>query len=104
MILPMGHAKIVGEAEAQQRLNALPGWSLEKASIRKQFTFGGFPDAMAFVVRLGFDAEAADHHPDMLVNYKRVTLTYTTHSEGGLTEKDFAGAARASVLAGSANG
>ena len=52
-----------------------------------------FPDAVAFVVRLGFDAEAADHHPDILVNYKRVTLTYTTHSEGGLTEKDFDGAA-----------
>ena len=40
-------------------------------------------------------AEAADHHPDILINYKRVTLTYSTHSEGGLTEKDFAGAAMA---------
>ena len=41
--------------------------------------------------RLVPGAEAADHHPDILINY-RVTLTYTTHSEGGLTEKDFAGA------------
>ena len=40
-------------------------------------------------------AEAADHHPDILINYKRVTLTYSTHSEGGLTDKDFAGAAMA---------
>ena len=40
-------------------------------------------------------AEAADHHPDILINYKRVTLTYSTHSEGGLTEKDFEGAAAA---------
>ncbi len=70
----------------------------------RKFTFGGFPDALAFVVRLGFDAEAADHHPDILINYKRVTLTYTTHSEGGLTEKDFAGAARASDLAATMGG
>jgi len=40
-------------------------------------------------------AEAADHHPDILINYKRVTLTYSTHSEGGLTEKDFEGASAA---------
>ena len=44
-------------------------------------------------------AQAADHHPDILINYKRVTLTYSTHSEGGLTAKDFAGAAMADKLA-----
>ena len=49
------------------------------------------------MVRLGFAAEAADHHPDMLINYKRVTLTFITHSEGGLTDKDFAGAAQAAA-------
>ncbi len=54
---------------------------------------------MAFIVRLGFAAEAVDHHPDLLVNYKRVTVTYSTHSEGGLTEKDFAGAQEATSLA-----
>ena len=71
----------------------LPGWTLEGAAIRKQFVFDGFASAVAFVVRVGFDAEAADHHPDILIsNYKKVTLTFTTHSEGGLTEKDFAGA------------
>jgi 4a-hydroxytetrahydrobiopterin dehydratase len=96
MLLPM---KTLDEGEAQQRLKTLEGWELAGASIRRRFTFGGFPDALAFVVRLGFDAEAADHHPDILVNYKRVTLTYTTHSEGGLTDKDFAGAASASDLA-----
>lgn len=89
----------IDESEALQRLKALPGWGLEAASIRRKFTFAGFADALAFVVRLGFEAEAADHHPDILINYKRVTLTYATHSEGGLTEKDFAGAVRASDLA-----
>jgi 4a-hydroxytetrahydrobiopterin dehydratase len=94
----------VDKVEAQHRLKSLAGWELEGASIRRRYTFDGFPEALAFVVRLGFDAEAADHHPDILVNYKRVTLTYTTHSEGGLTEKDFAGAANASELAAQMGG
>jgi 4a-hydroxytetrahydrobiopterin dehydratase len=77
----------------------LPGWELQGEAIRRTFTFGGFPDAVAFVARLAFDAEAADHHPDVLINYKRVTLTYSTHSAGGLTAKDFEGAALAGRLA-----
>jgi 4a-hydroxytetrahydrobiopterin dehydratase len=90
---------IIAAAEARDRLQALPGWELQGDSISRQFTFKGFPEAIAFVVRLAFDAEAADHHPDILVNYKRVRLTYSTHSAGGLTDKDFAGAARATELA-----
>jgi 4a-hydroxytetrahydrobiopterin dehydratase len=81
-------------------LQKLPGWELDGEAITRQFTFGGFPEAVAFVVRLAFEAEAADHHPDILMRYKRVRLTYSTHSEGGLTEKDFAGAERATALAG----
>jgi 4a-hydroxytetrahydrobiopterin dehydratase len=87
--------------EVKSALQKLPGWVLEGDAIRRQFTFPGFPEAVAFVVRLGFQAEAADHHPDILVNYKRVTLTYSTHSEGGLTRKDFDGAAGAAGLAAS---
>ena len=85
--------------EAEQRLKSLNGWRLEGNEIKKQFTFPGFLDAVAFVDRLAPEAETADHHPDILINYKRVTLTYSTHSEGGLTEKDFAGAATADRLA-----
>jgi len=85
--------------EIQQRLKGLSGWTLEGDAIRKQYTFAGFPEAIAFVNRLAPEAEAADHHPDMLINYKRVTLTYSTHSEGGLTIKDFEGAATADRLA-----
>jgi 4a-hydroxytetrahydrobiopterin dehydratase len=86
-------------AEAEQRLKKLSGWSLEGDSIRKQFTFADFPAAVNFVNRLVPEAQAADHHPDILINYKRVTLTYATHSEGGLTDKDVAGAATADRLA-----
>jgi 4a-hydroxytetrahydrobiopterin dehydratase len=80
-------------------MQSLAGWKLEGDAIKKQYTFAGFPEAVAFVSRLVPGAEAADHHPDILINYKRVTLTYSTHSEGGLTEKDFAGAAAADRLA-----
>jgi len=79
--------------QVKQRLAGLSGWTRDGEAIRKQFVFDGFASAVAFVVRVGFDAEAADHHPDVLIsNYKKVTLTFTTHSAGGLTEKDFAGA------------
>ena len=76
-----------------KKIEALKGWMVDGEAIRKQYTFDGFASAVAFVVRIGFDAEAADHHPDILLsNYKKVTLTFSTHSEGGLTERDFAGA------------
>lgn len=78
--------------DVQQQLAQLDGWTLEGSAIRKQFTFPGFPEAVAFVARLVPECEAADHHPDVTINYRRVTLSYTTHSEGGLTRKDFAGA------------
>ena len=86
-------------AEIDQRLKGLEGWTLDGDSIRKQYTFADFPAAVNFVNRLVPGAEAADHHPDILINYKRVTLTYSTHSEGGLTARDFDGAAAADRLA-----
>ena len=89
----------LSQSDAETRLRSLPGWTLDGNAIRKQFVFRDFPEAVAFVQRLVPGAEAADHHPDILINYKRVTLTYTTHSEGGLTEKDFAGAQMAERVA-----
>ena len=89
----------LSQADVDQRMKELRGWTLQGDEIVKQYTFKNFPEAIAFVSRLAPEAEAADHHPDILVNYKRVTLTYSTHSEGGLTDKDFAGAAAADRLA-----
>jgi 4a-hydroxytetrahydrobiopterin dehydratase len=88
------------EQDIESRLRDLPGWSREGDAIARQFTFPSFPDAIAFVTRLAFDAEAADHHPDLLVNYRRVTVKWSTHSEGGVTEKDFNGARQAEAAAG----
>jgi 4a-hydroxytetrahydrobiopterin dehydratase len=87
------------DEEIGQRLEKLNGWGRKGDAITKQFTFAGFPEAIDFVNRLAVEAEAADHHPDILVNYRRVTLTYWTHSEGGLTAKDFEGATTADRIA-----
>jgi 4a-hydroxytetrahydrobiopterin dehydratase len=82
----------MNRADAEARVAELEGWALEGDTLRKQFVCHDFPDAVRFVEALVPGAEAADHHPDILINYKRVTLTYTTHSAGGLTPKDFDGA------------
>jgi 4a-hydroxytetrahydrobiopterin dehydratase len=89
----------ISAERAEDLIKELPGWSLEGDEISRQFTFADFPDAVAFIVRLGFTAEAADHHPNLLVSYRRVTVTYSTHSEGGLTQKDFEGAKAADKAA-----
>jgi 4a-hydroxytetrahydrobiopterin dehydratase len=86
---------ILSDQEVQRQLKALKDWTLEGRAIRKQYTFNDFPAAVAFVTRLVPEAEAADHHPDIMINYRRVTLSYSTHSEGGVTQKDFDGAAMA---------
>lgn len=89
----------LSDTAIQDALATLPGWSRQGEAIEKLFTFPSFPDAVAFIVRLAFDAEAADHHPDLVVNYRRVAVRYTTHSEGGITAKDVEGARTADRLA-----
>jgi 4a-hydroxytetrahydrobiopterin dehydratase len=83
--------------EVRTRLEQLTGWAVEGDEIVKEFRFDGFPEAIAFVVRLGMAAEVAKHHPDLDIRYNRVRVALSTHSEGGLTEKDFALAAKADV-------
>lgn len=65
------------------------GWELKDNSIVKLYKFKDFLEAMRFVNRVAEQAEAADHHPDILIRWNKVTLTLSTHSAGGLTEKDF---------------
>ena len=83
---------LLSQTQIDEALKALDGWTRDGDAIRKQFTFKGFPEAVAFVNRLVPDAERADHHPDIIINYRRVTLSWSTHDEGGLTAKDVAGA------------
>lgn len=80
--------------EVEVRLRTLDGWARRGDEIEKRYEFGGFGEAMAFVNRVAGLAEAADHHPDIEISYNRVKLSLSTHSEGGITGKDFSLAAR----------
>lgn len=73
----------------QEQIDAgLTGWSQQGQEISRTFELKSFPAALAFVSAVGHLAERADHHPDILIQYRKVTLTLSTHSAGGLTQKD----------------
>ena len=80
---------LLDDAEIRTRLDALDGWTREGDVIRKTFTLASFPEAIAFVNRIAELAERADHHPDIDIRYDRVGCSLSTHSEGGLTARDF---------------
>jgi 4a-hydroxytetrahydrobiopterin dehydratase len=85
--------------EIAASLAQCPGWTLEDPAIRKTYRLDSFADAIAFVTRLAFAAEAADHHPDLHVSYRNVTVAWSTHSAGGLTARDFDGARQSDMIA-----
>lgn len=69
-------------------LQPLAGWAQHDDEIRKQWQFEDFAESIDFVNAVADLAEAANHHPDILIRYNQVTLTLSTHSEGGLTQAD----------------
>lgn len=95
----MKSPEVLSDSEIAERLRARPGWALEGGAIARRMAFRDFREAVAFLVLIAFDAEEADHHPDATISYKRVTLALSTHSAGGVTEKDFALAARIDAAA-----
>jgi 4a-hydroxytetrahydrobiopterin dehydratase len=78
------------ESEIAERLRQLPGWYLEDGWIRRVYKTDGWPATMMLVGAIGYCAEAAYHHPDLAVTWGRVTVKLSTHSAGGITDKDFA--------------
>ncbi len=78
------------DADVARALDTLPGWERAGDVIAKTFECASFPDAVAFVVRIGFAAEAANHHPDLDIRWRKVRVALTTHDAGGLTELDVA--------------
>ena len=85
----------LSEEEIKASLERTPEWSMVGEAIRRTYRFEDFVAAMRFVNRVADAAEASQHHPDILIRYDKVTLTLATHDAGGITEKDFALAARA---------
>ena len=77
------------KAEIERRLGALPGWAFKDDAISKLYRFKEFMDGIKFLNRVAEMAEAADHHPDVKINYTRITFSCSTHDQGGVTEKDF---------------
>ena len=87
------------DAEITQKLAGLNGWQRDGNTITKEFVLAGFTEATEFIAKLAAPANAMDHHPDVqLYRYKRVKISLTTHSAGGLTEKDFELAAKIDTL------
>jgi len=78
----------LSDVDIRAALGGLPGWELIDAAIVKEYRLGGFAGAITFVVRLSYEAQAADHHPDLDIRFDRVRVTLSTHSEGGVTAKD----------------
>ncbi len=90
---------LLGNAEIEARLAELDGWERRGAAIAKSFDRGDFVGSVGFVDSLVAPAEEMGHHPDLEISWSTVTVTISTHSEGGLTAADFELAAKVDALA-----
>ena len=80
---------ILSDDQVLTLLAAVPGWQRNGNTIMRTYKLESFPAALVFVSAVGHMAEAANHHPDILIQWRSVTLTLSTHDAGGITEKDF---------------
>ncbi|HUX28115.1 MAG TPA: 4a-hydroxytetrahydrobiopterin dehydratase [Terracidiphilus sp.] len=79
----------LSKVEIQQKLKEMHGWMLLGKAIQKRYTVKSFMPAMGLVNKIAEAAESAGHHPDITINYNVVSISLSTHSEGGVTQKDF---------------
>jgi 4a-hydroxytetrahydrobiopterin dehydratase len=84
----------LSDEEIERRLEGIDGWTRDGEAISKRFEGDDFMWSVGLVERLAPVAEGMNHHPDLEISWNKVTVTITTHSEGGLTERDFELAAR----------
>lgn len=90
---------LLSESEIEQGLQRLPGWEQAGEAIRKSFERGDFTGAVGFASSLVEPANEMNHHPDLEISWETVTVTISTHSEGGLTAADLELAGRIDALA-----
>jgi len=90
----------LADHEIDSGLETLPGWTRVGDEITREYRLPSFADAVAFVVQIGFMAEAADHHPDLDIRWRTVRIALSTHSEGGITPKDLELAGQIEIAAG----
>jgi 4a-hydroxytetrahydrobiopterin dehydratase len=89
---------VLPDAQLRNALPQLPGWKQNGNAIERVFQFENFVKAMEFVNQIAEAAEAVNHHPDILINYNKVTLTLTSHDSGGVTQRDIKMAGRINEL------
>lgn len=89
----------LSDSEVEARLEEHPGWAREGEAIVKRFKRGDFMGSVAFVNALAKPAEEMNHHPDVAISWDEVTVSLSTHSEGGITAADFELAAKVDALA-----
>lgn len=88
----------LADQDIESKLAGLDGWERAGDVIRKTFSNGDFVGSVEFVKRLVGPAEEMNHHPDLEISWDKVTVSLTTHSEGGLTDNDFELARRIDAL------
>jgi len=94
----MSRRALLSDEQIASRLAEVPGWTRMGNSIERRWTFKDFPEALAFINKVGELAEEMDHHPDIENSWARVNLRLTTHDKGGLTDLDFELARKIDVL------
>ena len=80
---------VLSDDEIQERLGGAEGWERDGDSLRKEFDRGDFKGSVDFVNRITPAAEEMNHHPDLTISWSKVTVSLSTHSQGGITEGDF---------------
>jgi len=91
---------VLTATEINLALQNLSEWAAKGGAIERAFQFNDFAQAMKFVNKIAVAAEAANHHPDILINYNKVTLTLVSHDSGGVTQRDVRMAGKINEVAG----
>lgn len=82
-------AKKFSSSEIEQHLKTTPGWEVKDGELIREFNFEAYQAGLVFAAHVGYLADGMDHHPDMMIGYKKVVVKLSTHSVGGLSELDF---------------
>lgn len=91
---------VLSAPEVDEALHGLSGWARHGNSIARVFQFTNFLEAMEFVNKIAVVAEAANHHPDIVINYNKVTLSLVSHDSGGVTQRDIRMAGKINEVVG----
>ena len=93
-------AKKLTDAQIQENLAQVEGWTIENGKLHKEFQFDHFVSAFGFMTQLALVAESMNHHPEWFNVYNRVTIDLTTHDAGGISDLDFQWAKQADAISG----